>query len=369
MPSQTTTKKLLLWILLLSSSVCIHFLLYRQANNEIIGGLASVAKVNEVEIKLVAAMPEPEEEEVLDFDDPPKLNPPEVLLHSTALQESPPDVELALKAAAGSGSRSIDMGDLLPLPQVAAGEGAAGFGEAVGIGMDQTPHSFAAYVDSLSKTGLDVVFVLDVTGSMDWVIAEVNERIIDIGDVIRGIIPVARFGVVAYRDFGDPEFVTKIQPLTYSQEKLGKFLEKLEAKGGGTYQEAISEALLVALNESGWRPGARKVVIVIGDAPPYEEKFQIILNTARTLASQNGQISTLDVSQDSNPALIEASVGRSINYAMYRNRPMMHYQAIADAGEGIAATMDGDIQVTRQLLNLIMGGQFTEETAMLMEGL
>jgi hypothetical protein len=366
---QKIRKRASLWLALLFCSMCIHFWLYQQANNTIVKVSVPAAKTKKTEINWLAEEREPKEDVSLDFDDPPELTPPEVLLKTSALKVPPPDVDLALDAAAGTASRGSNIGESLPLPKINTGEGLAGFGEAVGIGLDQASHSFAAYIESLSKSGLDVVFVIDVTGSMDWVITEVYERIIDIGDVIRGLVPVARFGVVAYRDFGDPEFVTKIQPLTFSQQKISRFLESLEAKGGGSYQEAISEALSVAVKASGWRRGAKKVVILIGDAPPHEENFQKILKRARTLANQSGQISTLDVSQESNPALIEASVGRSVNYAVYRNRPMMHYQAIADAGEGIAATMDGDIQVTRQLLNLIMGGQFTQEMSILMEGL
>ncbi|RPH22166.1 MAG: VWA domain-containing protein [Alteromonadaceae bacterium TMED7] len=365
---QRISKTAALWLTLLACSMFIHLWLYQQANNTIVDVAAAPAKAQVTEINLVTE-PEPEEDTSLDFDEPPELTPPEVLLNTTALEAPPPDVELALEAAAGNGSSGGSISDLSRLPQINAGEGAAGFGDAVGIGLDQSSNSFAAYIDSLSKSGLDVVFVIDVTGSMDWVIAEVNERIIDIGEVIRGLVPVARFGVVAYRDFGDPEFVTKIQPLTFSQQKISRFLEGLEAKGGGSYQEAISEALTVAVNDSGWRRDAQKVVILIGDAPPHEENFETILKLASALGSQNGQVSILDVSHDSNPALIEASVGRAVNYALYRNQPMMHYQAIADAGEGIAATMDGDIQVTRQLLNLIMGGQFSQQMSLLMEGL
>ena len=48
---------------------------------------------------------------------------------------------------------------------------------------------------------------------------------------------------------------------------------------------------------------------------------------------------------------------------------MLQYQRIAEAGGGTAATMDGDIRITRQLVSLIMGGQFSAEMSLLLEGL
>ena len=46
---------------------------------------------------------------------------------------------------------------------------------------------------------------------------------------MRSLVPLARFGVVAYRDHDDPEFLTRQQPLTFSVVKLRRFLDALEA--------------------------------------------------------------------------------------------------------------------------------------------
>jgi hypothetical protein len=94
-----------------------------------------------------------------------------------------------------------------------------------------------------------------------------------------------------------------------------------------------------------------------------------LLALARDMVAQGGQVSTLDVSNDSTPALIGASLGRKVNRALYREKPMLQFQAVADAGNGTAATMDGDIVVARQLLTLVMGGQFSAEMALLLEAL
>lgn len=356
-------------MLSLLASLLLHNYVYQRANEAVsVVPREQPAKKDEQVIMLEQVQEETEEPE-LNFDPPPDLNPPEVSIQTTALIAPDSFVDLGLDAAAGAAPGALGM-DLLAQPVAdSEGSGVAGFGSATGIGESRSPDSFAAYVEGLSSTGLDVVFVVDATGSMDWVIAEVRARISDIVDIIRGIVPVSRFGIVVYRDFNDPEFVAKIQPLTFSQSKLTEFISSIEAKGGGSYQEAISAGLRLAERESNWRPGSRKTVILIGDAPPHQENIPSILAMSRRLAENSGQLSTLDVSQDSNPALIEVSVGRPVNRNLYRNRPMLDYQAIADAGNGIAATMDGDIRVTRQLLNLIMGGQFSREMSLLMDAL
>ena len=361
-------RRLLLWSALLAASLALHFALSWQAGRELgLPGRGEREQASVAEIRLAPQPPEPEREELV-FEEPPALVPPAVLLASTAAVAPPPNVNLALRAAAGAGSE-------MPMPapaqgfglQQARGMGAAGFGTGIGNGLSNSSNRFAAYVQGLRDTGLDVVFVIDATGSMDWVLAEVRKRVADIADATRSLVPLTRFGVVAYRDRDDPRFVVREQPLTFSLAKLARFVEALRAEGGGSWQEAVDAGLEAALNRAGWRPGAKRVVLLIGDAPPHEKDMERTLALAREFARVGGEISVLDVSNDANPALIEASLGRKVNRALYRERPMLQYESIAEAGGGTAATMDGDIRIARQLVSLIMGGQFSAEMSLLLE--
>lgn len=356
-----------LWILLIVFSVLVHLLISWQAGIDL--NLARVADEEKtVELTLAAAQLEEPEKETLLFEDPLEFEPPAVLVASTSELPPPPAVDLAMVAAAGGKARSLLAPPSLDSLAYTEGEGTAGFGRGIGTGLSQSSNRFAAYVEGLRETGLDVMFVVDATGSMDWAIEEVRTRIADIVDSVRSLVPVARFGVVAYRDHDDPEFLTRSQPLTFSLVKLSRFLSSLEAVGGGSWQEAVTAGMEVAAR-SNWRPGAKRVVVIIGDAPPHEDKFDRLLALTRDLVIQGGQVSTLDVSNESNPALIEASLGRKVNRALYRNSPMLHFQEVAEAGNGKAATMDGDIVVARQLLFLVMGGQFSAEMTLLLEAL
>jgi hypothetical protein len=360
-------RKPAIWGALLVVSALLHLLLSWQAGRGL--DLVRVDQgENRVELSLTATPAEEPEPEPLLFEDPLEFEPPAVLVASTSETPPPPAVDLAMVAAAGGRAESLLAPPVLEAAVFTEGQGTAGFGRGIGTGLSKSTNRFAAYVQGLRETGLDVMFVVDATGSMDWAIDEVRARIADIVDAVRSLVPVARFGVVAYRDYDDPEFLTRSQPLTFSLVKLSRFLTALEAVGGGSWQEAITAGMEVAAGAN-WRPGARRVVVIIGDAPPHQDSFDRLLALTRDLVRQGGQVSTLDVSNDSNPALIEASLGRKVNRALYRNKPMLQFQAIADAGGGRASTMDGDIVVARQLVSLVMGGQFSAEMALLLEAL
>ncbi len=364
----TSLRSLSVWSGLLIISLVIHLILSWQASRSMVQSpVTPPGMVEEVEVMLDLA--EQPEKEALVFEENIEFEPPPVLVPASSLVPPPPNVNLAMEAAAGGRSEAGFAAPLLSNAPVTAGSGAAGFGTGVGNGLSDSANQFAAYVQGLRETGLDVIFVVDTTGSMDWVLTEVNTRIIDIVDAVRLLVPVSRFGIVAYRDYGEPGYVTQLLSLTYSLAKLSRFLGELTALGGGSHQEAVFEGVKVAIDDGGWRLGAKKVIIVLGDAPPHRDAVSRLLSISKAFAGGGGQISTLDVSRNANPALLEAMLGRSVNRAFYTDKPMLDYQLLAEAGGGIAATLDGDVKITRQLVSLIMGGQFAREMALLLEGL
>ncbi len=140
--------------------------------------------------------------------------------------------------------------------------------------------SWDGYVQGLRRAGLDVVICFDSTGSMGPVILELRERIRDFIRVVTSLIPNARVGLVTYRDSrkydrDDYEYTVKLLLLqTCDDEGLDRlqlFLNQTEAHGGGDIPEAVWLGLATAMNKVGWRPHARRVIIILGDAPPHAE--------------------------------------------------------------------------------------------------
>lgn len=123
-----------------------------------------------------------------------------------------------------------------------------------------------------SRADLDVVFVLDTTGSMGGEIAEVRDRVRQLAVSLAESRPGERirFGIVAFRDRGD-EYVTRSQPLTSDVATAAAFLDGLVANGGGDGPEAVVAALAAALREMRWdlSEAVDRQIFLIGDAPPH----------------------------------------------------------------------------------------------------
>jgi hypothetical protein len=126
------------------------------------------------------------------------------------------------------------------------------------------------YTDS----SLDVVFMIDTTGSMDPYIGEVRDNIIKIIEKVLDYSPKVRIGSVAYKDHGtegeDEFYLTRILPLTFDRKAIIEFMRspKLHIGDGGGGPEAVECALHEALGLA-WGKTAPKAIILIGDKPPH----------------------------------------------------------------------------------------------------
>jgi hypothetical protein len=363
-------KRPLVWLVLFTISFIVHAIISWRVGNDIDNPRYGT---EDVEINITLADPpkpqpleRPPPEDTLEFEEEFEIEPPDMLIAPQAVTPPPPDVPLLLRADAG-GMTGFELANPVSALPLGAGFGTAGFGRGIGNALGNSSNRFAAYVSGLRNAGLDVVFVIDATGSMSWAIDEVKDRIHDIVQTVRTLVPAARFGLVAFRDRKDPEFVVRSQQLTYSTAKLRRFLDPLEAKGGGDQYEDISEGVMVGVEESGWRAGARRIMIIVGDAPPRPGKVGGLIRRIENFAAIGGTVSTLDIGPQANPGLIEAQIGRKIDRALYRNAPLYEFQVMADAGGGDAATLDGDVKITKRLITLIMGEQFANEMRALLE--
>ena len=118
---------------------------------------------------------------------------------------------------------------------------------------------------------LDVLFLLDATGSMGDEIDRLKTTIDTVAAQVKGFEsqPDVRFGMTLYRDEGDT-FVTKTFDFTGDIDAFRTALDGVVADGGGDYPEAVEEGLASALSEPTWRDPAStlQLVFLVGDAPP-----------------------------------------------------------------------------------------------------
>jgi hypothetical protein len=118
---------------------------------------------------------------------------------------------------------------------------------------------------------LDVLFLLDATGSMGDEIDRLKTTIDTVAAQVKGFEsqPDVRFAMTLYRDEGDT-FVTKTFDFTGDIDTFRAALDGVVADGGGDYPEAVEEGLASALSEPTWRDPAStlQLVFLVGDAPP-----------------------------------------------------------------------------------------------------
>jgi Mg-chelatase subunit ChlD len=119
---------------------------------------------------------------------------------------------------------------------------------------------------------VDVVFVLDTTGSMGGLIQAAKEKIWSIASTLAQAkqTPEIRMGLVAYRDRGDA-YVTQVVDLSKDLDTMYSTLMHFAADGGGDGPESVNKGLFDAVQKMSWSqdPQAYKVVFLVGDAPPH----------------------------------------------------------------------------------------------------
>jgi Mg-chelatase subunit ChlD len=188
-------------------------------------------------------------------------------------------------------------------------------------------------VGAAKENTLEMVFVLDTTGSMGGLIEGAKQRIWGIvNDVMQSDArPAVRVGLVAYRDVGD-EYVTQVLPLTNDLDKVYTTLMDYRANGGGDTPENVRRALAEGVARAGWAEDSARtaqILFLVGDAPPHEDYAQEPATTATAArAAKRGMIvNTIQCGQ------IEGT--REV------------WQAVARAGGGqyFAIAQDGGVQV------------------------
>jgi len=122
---------------------------------------------------------------------------------------------------------------------------------------------------------LDLIFVQDCTGSQGSYISSATKNIENIcGHIFESgklqAVEDLRVGLVAFRDHPPQDHTYIVKNFGFSSDisKVQKDLSTLYASGGGDGPEAVTAALVEALNMD-WRPNASKMVVLIADAPPH----------------------------------------------------------------------------------------------------
>lgn len=159
------------------------------------------------------------------------------------------------------------------------------------IDVDRGPQNIGI---SLPRTApavgaLDLALVIDTTGSMGDEISYLQAELEAIVARVRrnaGNVDI-RVGLVAYKDVGD-EYVVKSFGIGRGNA-VRTALATLDAGGGGDTPEAVDQAI-VAAGRLPWREDAVKVMLLVADAPPHDERLATALAATQELRGRGVQV-------------------------------------------------------------------------------
>jgi hypothetical protein len=288
------------------------------------------------------------------------LDMPEVPMPDTAAQQEAPQAVDTSQAvglandyvrAAGGGGIGIGRG----------GGMGSGYGHGIGSG-------FGGFIGELRRKGLDVVLVIDGTGSMSLIINDVKAKMAQLIQAIHRLVPIARVGIIVFGGKGEK---MEIQPLTLSPAKLTDFLNHITAKGGGEWEEDTFGACQTAMEKMDWKPYAKKVVVLVGDSPPHKDDFGPLIAMIHKFKEQNGTFNTVDVAAEEHERF-----EREFWLKVHREEPpkisplpefyqqtRAAYKVLANAGGGAMRSLTHDSHINQQVLILAFGEQWQNQVA------
>lgn len=164
--------------------------------------------------------------------------------------------------------------------------------------------AFGAPGSITGNASVDLVFVVDTTGSMGGAIDTVKRIAGDLIEQVDAGTLSARHALVDYRDFpgraGSQDYPSRLQSdFTFDTGAIQTAIQGLDLGYGGDYPETVYSGLKTAIDLA-WRPGVKKVVINLGDAPPLEPEPVTGLTAddiiAASLAVDPAEIYVVDVS-------------------------------------------------------------------------
>ena len=141
------------------------------------------------------------------------------------------------------------------------------------VGADDGSNHLEIDVPCQTKSAIDIMLVVDATGSMldeiAYLRSELNDVIYKVKEAHSSNLEL-RLGSVFYQDEGD-SFLTKESALNEDIEECVEFIRRTNGGGGGDTPEAVEAGLEVALSQE-WNANAlSRIIFLILDAPPHQD--------------------------------------------------------------------------------------------------
>jgi len=198
---------------------------------------------------------------------------------------------------------------------------------------------------SATLSDLDLIFCIDVTGSMEDDIASVKAAASNIVNTIAAKNDNYRVAIIAYRDWDDTMGYAMFEDYAFSNNKSAIIanINSLSVGGGDDEPEAVFEALMRAIDSKvvgGWRNNVNKQIILMGDAPPHNPSREGFTPAIVAKAAE-----------DADPVVIQALVVG--NYGDYNPEAVEAFRELAELTKGNFFEADDASQVPETLQETI----------------
>lgn len=127
----------------------------------------------------------------------------------------------------------------------------------------------------LNDSMLDMVIAFDTTGSMNAYIEAVKLQVKELIPKLFKQNPDLRIGIVAFGDYCDMPSKDRfgkayqVCELTDNENRLIEFITKAQSTSGGDSDEFYELVIKKIVEETNWREGSTKAVLLIADAEPH----------------------------------------------------------------------------------------------------
>ncbi|MCK4661628.1 MAG: VWA domain-containing protein [Bacteroidales bacterium] len=142
--------------------------------------------------------------------------------------------------------------------------------------LNQTNIEIPSWTD-YSPDNLDILFVIDATGSMSDELEYLKTELLDVINRVKNQNQSLnlRLGAIFYRDEGS-EYIIRTFSLTENIDDIINSFKNQFAAGGGDYPEAVDKALEIAITQQSWSENAiARLLFLVLDAPPHHNAYVI----------------------------------------------------------------------------------------------
>ena len=164
----------------------------------------------------------------------------------------------------------------------------------------EVPTIITNIIDEIAIANTDLVFLIDNTGSMGDDITEVKNSITSI---ISHLPSGTRLSIAVYNDANeDPSGWYDYFDLTTDYTAAQDYLNNISVYGGGDWPESVFDGIYNTVDSLSWSSGAKRMMLVIGDAPPLDGAY-----STHTLTQVIDKCASMSVDVNLYPLLIGGS--------------------------------------------------------------